>query len=204
VTYIEPVSDDAAPPEAAALLDADRAASGFVHNYTRLFAHRPAVYAAWAQLNGSIKAGMDLRRYELATVAAARQLRSSYCTLAHGQVLAQRFMTPQEVRDLVTGESTAAVDELETAVMAFAAKVAADAASVTRADVEHLVSLGAAETDVLDVALAAAARCFFSSVLEAMGAEPDAAFAAELAPDVAAALTVGRPIEGTQPIEGTP
>jgi uncharacterized peroxidase-related enzyme len=197
VTYIEPVSDDAAGPEAAALLEADRAGAGYVHNYSRLFAHRPAVYAAWAQLNGAIKGGMDLRRYELATLAAARQLRSSYCTLAHGQVLAQRFMAPQEVRDLVTGESTAAVDELDTAVMALAAKVAADAASVTRADVDHLVGLGASETDVLDVVLAAAARCFFSSVLEALGAEPDAAYARELAPDVAAALTVGRPIEGT-------
>ena len=45
----------------------------------------PSVYAAWRQLNGAIKAGMDLRRYELATVAAARRLRSSYCMLAHGR-----------------------------------------------------------------------------------------------------------------------
>jgi hypothetical protein len=32
---------------------------------------------------------MDLRRYELATLAAARRLRSSYCCLAHGRVLAE-------------------------------------------------------------------------------------------------------------------
>ena len=56
-------------------------------NYTRLFAHRPAVYGAWLQLKDAIAGSMDTRRYELATVAAARSLRSSYCTLAHGKVL---------------------------------------------------------------------------------------------------------------------
>ena len=46
-------------------------------NLERAFDDWPEVYAAWAQLNGAIKAGMDLRRYELATLAAARRLRSS-------------------------------------------------------------------------------------------------------------------------------
>lgn len=60
-------------------------------NYERAFEPRPAVYEAWQQLNGAIKAQMDLRRYELATLAAAQRLRSSYCSLAHGTVLAERF-----------------------------------------------------------------------------------------------------------------
>ena len=63
-------------------------------NYERAFEQRPAVYAAWRQLNGAIKAGMDPRRYELATLAAARRLRSSYCCLAHGAVLAEQFGAP--------------------------------------------------------------------------------------------------------------
>ena len=63
---------------------ADRVRHGYVTNYTRIFALRPAVLDAWAGLNGATKAGMDHRRYELATLAAARRLRSSYCTLAHG------------------------------------------------------------------------------------------------------------------------
>src|SRR6059058_4468351 len=52
-------------------------------NFERAFARRPEVFAAWQQLNGAIKATSDLRRYELATLAAARRLRSSYCWLAH-------------------------------------------------------------------------------------------------------------------------
>ncbi|HXQ85658.1 MAG TPA: carboxymuconolactone decarboxylase family protein, partial [Gaiella sp.] len=63
-------------------------------NFEVAFAERPDVYAAWVELNGAIKASMDLRRYELATLAAARRLRSSYCCLAHGSVLAQKFGEP--------------------------------------------------------------------------------------------------------------
>src|SRR5262245_38359246 len=60
-------------------------------NYERPFRDRPEVYEAWAQLNKSIKHGMDLRRYELVTLAAARRLRSSYCCLAHGKALMEKF-----------------------------------------------------------------------------------------------------------------
>jgi alkylhydroperoxidase family enzyme len=63
-------------------------------NYERAFAGRPEVYAAWGALNGAVKAGMDLRRYELATLAAAQRLRSSYCSLAHGKVLREQFGEP--------------------------------------------------------------------------------------------------------------
>ena len=51
-------------------------------NYERAFEARPDVYTAWGELLAAIKTNMDLRRYELATLAAARRLRSSYCSLA--------------------------------------------------------------------------------------------------------------------------
>ena len=60
-------------------------------------------------------------------------------------------------------------------------------------DVDRLRAVGLFDEDILDVTLAAAARCFFSTVLEALGVQPDPAFKA-LDPDLRAALTVGRPI----------
>jgi hypothetical protein len=48
-------------------------------NYERAFTERPEILAAWVQLNTSIKANMDLRRYELATLVAARRLHSGSC-----------------------------------------------------------------------------------------------------------------------------
>jgi hypothetical protein len=60
-------------------------------------------------------------------------------------------------------------------------------------DLGELRSLGFADDEILDVVLAAAGRCFFSTVLDAVGAQPDAAYQALGAP-LREALTVGRPI----------
>jgi hypothetical protein len=58
---------------------------------------------------------------------------------------------------------------------------------------------GTGRTDeaILDVVLATAARCFFSTVLDATGTLADAGFAERLGGDLRAALTVGRPLAPT-------
>jgi uncharacterized peroxidase-related enzyme len=179
--------------EASDLVEADRSARGYVPNYTRALLNRPDVYRAWRGLIGAISATMDERRYELATLAAARRLRSSYCALAHGKVLADRFLTPAEVAELARGRDVDSLDEVDRAVLELADKVAADATTVTREDVDRLRALGLSDADVVDVVLAAAARCFYSKTLDALGVEPDAAYR-DLPADLRDALTVGRPI----------
>jgi uncharacterized peroxidase-related enzyme len=193
--YIETVPEADATEGVAEIYEADRAAFGDLPNFTQSFSLRPTVYSAWRQLNGSIKAGMDLRRYELATVAAARRLRSSYCMLAHGSVLLDQFLDAETLRAVVDDPHTAGLDAADVAVMELADKVADDATRVTEADVDRLRSLGLSDEEIFDVVLAAAARCFFSKVLDGVGAEPDAKFRA-LDPELRDALTVGRPIAG--------
>jgi alkylhydroperoxidase family enzyme len=161
-------------------------------NYERVFEDRPEVLGAWAELNGSIKAGMDLRRYELVTLAAARRLRSSYCCLAHGSVLRERFGEP--VREIALDHRSAGLDEVDVAVMDFAERVVDDAASIDDAELQRLRDLGLSQTEIVDVALAAAARCFFSKTLDAVGVRPDASYL-ELEPELREVLVVGRPID---------
>jgi uncharacterized peroxidase-related enzyme len=191
--FIEPVSDENASAAAADDFAADRERLGYVPTYSRLLAHHPAAVQAWQQLNGSIKAEMDLRRYELVTLAAARRLRSSYCSLAHGSVLLQQYLDPDALRRVALDHREAGLDEVDVAAMDLAEKVVDDATSVTEEDVQRLRDLGLTDKDVLDVVLAAAARCFFSKTLDALGAEPDAEFLS-LDPGVREALVVGRPI----------
>jgi uncharacterized peroxidase-related enzyme len=193
MAFIETIPEDAAEGATAEWYAADRAEDGYVSNSTKAFGHRPAVLAAWVQLGGTIGGAMDPRRYELATVAAARVLRSSYCSLAHGKVLAERFLGPERTIALATG-AVDALDPLDAEIVRFATLVATDAASVTASDVERLRALGLSDEEVLDVVLAVAARCFFSTVLDALGVQPDPAYRA-LDPELRAALTVGRPIE---------
>lgn len=165
--------------------------TAMVTNYERAFEPRPEVYAAWVQLNTAIKAGMDLRRYELATLAAARKLRSSYCSLAHGSVLADRF--GEQVVQIAADRRSAGLSETDVAVMDLAERVADDASAIGEADLRRLRDLGLAQEDIMDVVLAAAARCFFSKTLDALGVLPDASYS-ELDPATREALVVGRPI----------
>src|SRR6478735_7857221 len=111
--FINVVSEDQATGAVAAMYEADRQAFGYLPNLTTGFSLRPDVYAAWRQLNGAIKANMDLRRYELATVAAATRLRSSYCTLAHGSVLVDKFLSPDDLRAIVGDREAIELDAVD-------------------------------------------------------------------------------------------
>jgi uncharacterized peroxidase-related enzyme len=187
VTFVETIPEDQATGEVAAIYEESRTQNGFVQNFVQAFSLRPEVLRAWQQLNAAIKA-RDVRRYELATLAAARRLRSSYCALAHGKVLADQFLDTESVAALPTG-----LDEADRAVMELAEQVVDDATSITEGDIDRLRTLGLSDGEIVDVVLAAAARCFFSKTLDALGAEPDSAFAG-LDPVFLDALVVGRPI----------
>ena len=158
-------------------------------NMEQLFELRPEAYAAWRQLVTAVKATSDERRYELATLAAARRLRSSYCALAHGKVLAEQFYDFDSVPAFPEG-----LDDADRAIMAFAEQVVADASAITEADVEQLSGHGLSDGEIFDVVLAATIRCFFSKTLDALGVQPDADFA-QLDPAFRQALTVGRSID---------
>lgn len=160
-------------------------------NYELAYSERPDVLEAWAQLNGAIKSNMDLRRYELATLAAARRLKSSYCCLAHGTVLIEKFDEP--VREIALDHRAAGLDPVDVAVMDLAEKVVDDAAAIGEEDLRPLRDLGLTDTEINDVVLAASARCFFSKTLDGMRVLPDAKYNA-LDEGVREALVVGRPI----------
>jgi alkylhydroperoxidase family enzyme len=160
-------------------------------NYERKFEERPDVYAAWRQLVGAIQANMDLRRYELVTLAAARRLRSSYCCLAHGSLLVERFDEP--VVDIVRDHRNAGLDDVDVAVMNFAERVVDDATSIGEPELHRLRDLGLSDEEIFDVVLAVGARCFFSKTLDALGLRADATLR-ELAPELREALVVRRPI----------
>lgn len=166
---------------------------GYLPNMVKVFSHRPEVMDAWDGLLDSIKSNMDVRRYELVTIAAAKQLRSSYCMLAHGSFLLRDHFTAQELQAVVEDAEEPSLDATDRAVMQFATKVVRDATSISADDIEGLRSHGLSDQEIFDVASAAAARCFFSKLLDAMGAQPDSAYN-EIEPGLRKSLLVGRQI----------
>ena len=147
----------------------------------------------WQALKDAITAGMEPRLYELATVAAASAIRSSYCSLVHGRILATSYYPAEAVASIAEDTAAETLDAADAAVVRLARKVAAEAEKVTQEDIDELRDLGFSDDDIFSVILAAAARCFFSKVLDATGTLPDAALH-EMPDQLRSALTVGRPI----------
>src|SRR5215212_9601395 len=111
MTFIDTVPESQASGLLADLYEDDRAGDGYVWNNTQAFSQRPEALAAWGAFLSTISASMDPRRYELATVAAARRLRSSYCMLAHGSVLLQKQMLEaDDLRAVAVDHRTAGLE----------------------------------------------------------------------------------------------
>jgi uncharacterized peroxidase-related enzyme len=171
-----------------------RKAWGFLPNFAAAFAPRPDIAAAWDTLNGAIRGGMDRRRYEIATIAAARALRSSYCAVAHSMFLRDVCGDDDTMKAIALAPDGSTLDEVDRAVYRFATKVATDASSVDQSDVDALRAVGLEDSDVADVVYAAAARSFFTRVLDGLGAELDVQTAGTMPGDVLDAMLVGRPV----------
>ena len=200
MSFLATIDEKAAQGRVAEQYEEERSAKGYVPNYLQMLSLRPEVYDAWGELISTIKGNMDLRRYELVTFAAARELRSSYCMLAHGKVLLDKFLDEAALRDLAVQPP---LDQAERAVMELAAKVARDATSVTDVDMDTLRGIGMTDAEILDVVLAASARAFFTKVADATGTRPDFEYRSLLGDEMVDLLAVGRDVENLA-IESSP
>lgn len=191
--FIDPVPEEAATGPLAEYYQQQRRAWGFLPNYAGAFSTRPDVAQAWNLLNRNIRDGMDRRRFEIATIAAARALNSTYCTAAHSKFLRDECGDETAMRSIAADPTGAALEPQDREVYSFAAKVATDATTVEQTDVARLREVGLSDADIADVVFAAAARSFFTRVLDALGAQLDAKTASEFSPELLDSLTVGRP-----------
>jgi len=191
--FISAVPEDAATGAVADYYRQQTAAWGFLPNYAAAFSTRPDIAQAWSALNATVRDGMDRRRFEIATIAAARALRSTYCTAAHSKFLRDVCGDESTVGLIAADPSGATLDDQDRAVYEFAGRIATDASSVTQSDVDRLRAIGLSDRDVADVVFAAAARSFFTRVLDGLGAQLDPETAATFAPELLSTMIVGRP-----------
>jgi uncharacterized peroxidase-related enzyme len=190
--FIQTIPEHAATGATAEYYRHQRESWGFLPNYAGAFGHRPDVAQAWNALNLAIRNGMDRRRFELATIAAARALRSTYCTTAHSKFLRDVCGDETSLHRIAQAPAGETLDEQDRAVYQFAAKVATDAASVKHDDVDQLHAVGLSDADIADVVYAVAARCFFTRVLDGLGAQLDVQTAEAFDPELYASMVVGR------------
>lgn len=192
--FIDTVPEESASGTLAEFYQSQKGAWGFLPDFAQAFSTRPEVAKAWSRLSKTVGEGMDRRRFEIATIAAARALRSTYCTAAHSKFLRDECDDEPTMIAIAKDPSGARLDEQDRAVYEFATLVASDASSIQQHDIDALRELGLSDTDVADIVFAAAARSFFTRVLDGLGARLDVQTAETFAPDILASIVVGRPV----------
>lgn len=104
-----------------------------------------------AALLKSIQSDLSMRTYELATLAAARALRSSSCSLAHGSVLANNVFDAPTVTAIMKEAHDVPLESRERALMASVERVVLNADRIRPADVERLRAHGDRDEEIFDV-----------------------------------------------------
>lgn len=193
MAYIETIQSTENNDELRAMYERQQSHYGYLPNYAKVFCYRPEIMGLWAQLQSGIKRNMDKRRFELVTFAAANALRSTLCSVAHGKVLTEFFST-QDVQAMARGETPKSLSQADAAMMEFGRQVARDASAVTPSDIGRLKEHGFSDAEIFDISATAAARAFFTKVIDSLGVEADAPFWT-LNREFREALTVGRPID---------
>jgi uncharacterized peroxidase-related enzyme len=188
MSIVETVPEHEATGLLADLYADDVHDQGRVAAHTKVLGLNPEALAAWNGLSGAITARMDRRRYELVTLAAARGARSQHCLLAHGRVASRFFAEDQLVR-IVRDHRDAGLTPAEVAMMEFAERISRDAADMTDDDSARLREVGFSDREIVDIALAAAARNFYSRAVQALGVEVEPP--EDMRADVVAALLDG-------------
>lgn len=192
MAFIRTVEPSESEGDVRTMFERQQQSWGFIPNYAKIFSHRPEVLARWGRLLAEIRRPMDDQRFELATFAAAHQLKNTACTLEHGKQLG-RIIGHEAVLALGRQEAYPELSAADLAIAAYARKIADDASAITAEDVEKLRTHGLSDADIFDIAAAAAGRAFFTKLLDALGVQADAA-ANNMDHEFRIPLTVGRPI----------
>jgi alkylhydroperoxidase family enzyme len=175
------------------LYDDDLADDGYVWNVSRLWGHQPEAREGLVRLMGQAvrAAGLTDRQRGILVGAMASTLGDSYCSFAYGRNLT-RWADVTIAAGVLTGDDSV-LDEGEQALARWARQLARDPNGTTPEDVQALRDAGFDDAAILALTHYVALRLAFSTVNDALGAKPDHALADDVAPEVRAAVTWGRP-----------
>ena len=185
-------------PGAAAFLEKERASMGYLMNLERLWAWRPDAAEAFVGLRKQLMeaSSLTMREFAVLVCAGARALGDSYCALAWGTRLA-KLADPLLAADVLRGVESAGLTARERALQGWAGQMVQAPSEARAEQVEALRAAGLTEKEIFEASLFVALRLAFSTVNDALGAQPDAQLVADAPPQVKAAVTYGRPPKGT-------
>jgi alkylhydroperoxidase family enzyme len=181
--------------EAQRLFDEDVAEVGYVMNISRLWAYQPATITGLFGLMGEAASAPRLPRRQRAILVAAcaSTFGDSYCALAWGVKLSKEA-DAQTAAGVLRGDDDG-LSASEKAMAAWARKIALNPGRTRAADVQALRDAGFGDPEIFAITAFVALRIALSTVDNALGARPDAAFRSSAPEAVLDAITFGRPID---------
>jgi hypothetical protein len=111
-------------------------------------------------------------------------------------VLRSKFFSSEQVEAIVRDYRNAGLEPSEVALMAFAGKVLNSSYNIDQTDINNLHDHGFTEEDIINIALTATSRSFFSRMVDTIGFQPSSAWLGKvqelLGTETFKSLNVGR------------
>jgi uncharacterized peroxidase-related enzyme len=180
-------------PDAVAYLEQDKAAMGYVMNLERAWAWRPDIAQSFNALRKQLtdQSALTAREIALLVCSTARTLGDSYCSLAWGARLA-KLATPELAAKILRNDDAIGLSQREHALHEWAQHVVRDPNGTTQQQIDGLRGVGFSDREIFEATTFIALRLAFSTINDALGAQPDRELADAAPPEVQAAVTYGR------------
>jgi uncharacterized peroxidase-related enzyme len=133
--------------------------SGFIPNVFLALANRPDEFRAFFAYHDALmekESGLSKAEREMIVVATSAANDCQYCVIAHGAILRIRAKNPLIADQVAINHRKADLTARETAMLAFALKVATAAGEVSDEDIAKVRAQGFSMDDVWDIGAVAA------------------------------------------------
>jgi uncharacterized peroxidase-related enzyme len=192
------------PPESAeanAVYDGARESDGYVANFLRVWGWRPDLYTQFVDLRLGLMGSTTLSDREQAIVVAATvsEFGDSYCSLAWGGKLA-KLAGDETAGGVIAGDVPGDLSQREAALCEWCRTVVRDPMATSADQVDALRTAGFDDREIFEATLLLSLRLAFSTVNDALGAQPDRQLADAVPGPVRDAVTFGRPASETPSI----
>ena len=193
--FLRTIAETEASGEIAEIYRTERQRLGYLMDCTRAMTTRQDVLPAFERFLRILRDGFTLPRrdWKLITLVAAKQIRSTYCSLVYGAALVKDLGSPEAVLAVERDFRAAGLSARDVAMLEYAEKVSAAAHEIETGDIQRLRDVGFSDEQIFDIAMCASARNMISRIYDAVGAGPDPEVLGALeSPELREALVVGR------------
>ena len=192
VTSTSFLSEPPLSPSVSGVYEESLDSEGYVPNFVRVWCWRPDILEAFAKLRADLLADSTLSAREVAVMVAstASALGDSYCALAWGEKLAE-LSDGTFAAGVIQGVDLG-LSGREAALAAWSRSVVDDPNATTEVAVDRLREAGLSDREIFDATAWIGLRLGFSTINDALGAQPDLELVERVPVPVREAVSFGR------------